>query len=176
MESDSGELFHIIPEHLASTPFVEDGVSPTALLRAFYLSNSGAAGTPHNWARFRNLFSPIAQLVACLSDPDGQHQSRVSSVDEYIALATPNLEQRGFQEREIGQRTVRYGTIAHVWSAYEAQHGSGTEALIIRGINSFQLAYSDERWWIVNLIWTNERSAGPLPDSYRNLHDPEPHA
>lgn len=163
--SDKVHLDHFVHE------FAEDGTSPTTVIQASYPSNSDAAGKPHDWSRFRNLFLPTARIEAVLSSQSGQPSRQVFSVDEYIARANPNLEQRGFQEEEIGRQIVQYGAIAQVRSVYEAHHGSGSEMMIIRGINSFQLVQSDRRWWITSLIWTNERIAGPLPHIYLNLAD-----
>jgi hypothetical protein len=140
-----------------------------AIMQAFYASASGPAGERHDWTRFRRLFRAGASIVALIPAAEAGTDARMLSVDEYVAAATPNLEQRGFQEREIGHQTVQYGPLAHVWSAYEAQHGTGAEGELVRGINSVQLPYTEDRWWIVNVTWTNERSAGPVPDEYLAL-------
>jgi hypothetical protein len=141
-----------------------DGETPESVLRAFYESNSGRAGERHDWARFRALFLPGARIVAVVRDKTGRATTRVQSVEEYIQAATPNLEKSGFAESELGHREERYGDVVQAWSAYEAKHGMGTATVTLRGVNSFQLARVEGRWGIVNLLWTNDRSAGPVPD------------
>lgn len=149
-----------------------DGETPEALLRAFYESNSGRAGERHDWTRFRALFLPGARIVAVVRDKTGHASVRPQSVDEYIQAAAPNLEKNGFAETEIGRREELYGDVAQAWSAYEARHGTGAATVTVRGVNSFQLARVEGRWGIVNLLWTNDRSAGPLPGDL--LKSPRP--
>ena len=60
--------------------------------------------------------------------------------------------------------------MAQAWSAYEAKHGTGTATVTLRGVNSLQLARVEGRWGIVNLLWTNDRSAGPVPDDLLKSH------
>jgi len=37
---------------------------------------------------------------------------------------------------------------------------------IEKGVNSFQLAFVDNRWWIVNLIWDSETDKHKLPKDF----------
>jgi hypothetical protein len=171
VEGDSDPLLHSARRADVADQFAGDATSPQAIMRAFYASTSGPPGERHDWRRFRNLYLTYAQTIALLPDPQGVIETRTLSIDEYVAAATPNLEQRGFQEQEIGHQTVRYGALAHVWSAYEAQHGSGAARIVLRGINSVQLAHIADRWWIMNVTWTNERSAGPVPDALLSVRE-----
>lgn len=150
----------------APTPAQDDGGSPEAVVRALYESGSGAAGSHHDWSRFRGLFVDGARIVVVARDGSGHASARAQTVDEYVAAAGPNLEKTGFAEREVGRKEQRYGDIAQVWSAYEARRGTGKDAVALRGINSVQIALIDGRWKIVSLLWTNERSAGPVPAEY----------
>jgi hypothetical protein len=36
----------------------------------------------------------------------------------------------------------------------------------MRGINSFQLFYDGNRWWIVNIFWQQESAQDPIPEEY----------
>jgi len=36
----------------------------------------------------------------------------------------------------------------------------------MRGINSIQLLNDDNRWWIINIYWTQESEENPIPDMY----------
>ena len=35
-----------------------------------------------------------------------------------------------------------------------------------RGINSIQLLNDGNRWWIMNIYWSSETEANPIPDKY----------
>jgi hypothetical protein len=36
----------------------------------------------------------------------------------------------------------------------------------MRGINSFQLLFDGERWWVVQIYWQAETPDQPIPDRY----------
>jgi len=36
----------------------------------------------------------------------------------------------------------------------------------MRGINSIQLFFDGERWWIVNIYWQHENADAPIPPQY----------
>ena len=40
--------------------------------------------------------------------------------------------------------------------------------VVQRGINSYQLVYFKDRWWIVNVLWTGDRNGEPIPRKYLN--------
>ncbi len=56
----------------------------------------------------------------------------------------------------------RFGNIAHVLSFYEARRARGG-APFLRGANSFQLWWDGHRWWILSVLWDNEREGVRLP-------------
>jgi hypothetical protein len=37
------------------------------------------------------------------------------------------------------------------------------------GINSIQLIFDGNRWWIVNIYWTGETKENPIPKKYLKL-------
>ncbi len=53
-----------------------------------------------------------------------------------------------FIEYEINREVRVFGNIAHVWSTYETKldFNGPVER---RGINSIQLIYENDRWWII---------------------------
>ena len=79
--------------------------------------------------------------------------------------AGPSLEERGFFEIEIGRVEERFENIAHLFSTYET-HSTLDGDVIQRGINSIQLTWDGQRWWILNIMW---RGVGPninIPHKY----------
>lgn len=71
---------------------------------------------------------------------------------------------REFHQHETSRREERYGTIAQVFSTYEAH--TEKEPIQMRGINSLQLIHDGQRWWIVSLMWQAETPDQPLPNDY----------
>lgn len=72
----------------------------------------------------------------------------------------------GFFERQIAARTDEFGTIVHVFSTYESRRGAGDPKPLARGINSIQLMKQTGRWWVVTVMWDQERPDNPIPTKY----------
>ena len=143
-----------------------DVASIDAVMKALYDVISGPAGQSRDWDRMRSLFIPEAQLVPTGTNPEGGHAYRVISVEDYITGAGPRLEKDGFFEKEIHRVTEQYGNIAHSFSTYESFRTAEDTEPFMRGINSFQLMFDGDRWWIVSVYWQGESPAAPIPDKY----------
>ncbi len=139
-----------------------------AIMTAVYDVISGPAG-PRDWDRFRSLFSPGAQLIPTGRSESGEVGTNRNTVDGYIAAATGFFSREPFFEVEINRVTERYGNIAHAFSTYESRR-SPDEEPFVRGINSFQLIYDGDRWWVVNIYWADENLSGPIPAKYTASH------
>jgi hypothetical protein len=87
-------------------------------------------------------------------------------VETYIASTASFFKEQGFHEWEIAKRVDQFGNIAHVFSTYEARHDPVDAEPFKRGINSIQLFFDGQRWWIMNMLWDNEREGNPLPEEY----------
>ena len=71
-----------------------------------------------------------------------------------------------FFEKEISRKVEQFGNIAQVFSSYEAFHSESDAQPFMRGINSIQLLYDNQRWWIVNVYWMQESAEHPIPEVY----------
>ncbi|MFN0177919.1 MAG: hypothetical protein ACKVZ0_03900 [Gemmatimonadales bacterium] len=143
----------------ADATLAADTHSVDAIIRALYAVISGPAG-PRDWVRDRNLFHPKARLMRGM--PAGSPELQVFSIDEFRAFCEPRFDTEAFYEWEIGREEFRFGRWVHVVSAYESRHAVD-QLPYARGINSIQLWFEDDRWWIVNLIWDWERPDLPIP-------------
>lgn len=156
------------PEYPADPADVE---SIDAIMTAVYDVISGPAGEVRDWDRMRSLFVDGARLIPTGRDPSGTPRMGVWSVDEYITRAGPVLEEGGFFEVEVGRVTEQYGNVVHLMSAYESRWNEDDPEPFTRGVNSFQLWNDGERWWVVSIMWEDERSAGVIPKRYLGTHD-----
>lgn len=143
-----------------------DVTSMDSILVALYDVISGPAGQKRDWDRMRALFVPGAHLIPAVYRPDSVPSLRMWSVDEYITLVGPRLEEGGFFEREIARQVERYGGVVHVFSTYESRRTAADPKPFVRGINSIQLWNDGLRWWIVNVYWEGERPSNPIPSKY----------
>jgi hypothetical protein len=137
-----------------------------AIIHALYDTISGPAGHQRDWDRFRSLFFPGAHLVRTSIASDGTPQARVMDVEAYIDTTADYFLKQGFFEAEIARRTELFGNIAHVFSTYEVRSDPADGNALKRGINSMQLFNDGERWWVINMLWDNEREGNPMPKEY----------
>jgi len=137
-----------------------------SLVHALYATICGPAGEPRDWDGMRRLFFPNARMIRTSVGEDGAPQAEVMDVETYIARTAPYFKENGFFEWEIVRRIDRFGNVAHVFSTYEARHRQDDAQPFKRGINSIQLFHDGRRWWIVNMLWDNEREDNPLPEEY----------
>lgn len=134
-----------------------------SILSTLYAVISGPVGQPRQWDRFMSLFGPGARLIPTRCPPEGTCTVRVLTPAEYRQRADSALVASGFMERELSRKTERYGSIAQAFSSYASFH-RGEGAPFARGINSIQLFWDGQRWWVMSIFWDSERPHNPLPD------------
>lgn len=166
-EPTAAEVAEMPPQPMADPADVE---SIDAIITAVYEAISGDAGVERDWDRFRSLFLPQARLMP-VSSQHGENgrSSAVTSItpDEFAANGSAAFADEGFYEIEIGSVTEQYGDIAHRFSSYASfRTDDPDEVPFNRGINSFQLLYDGERWWVLSIFWQHEPDAGPIPAEY----------
>ena len=136
------------------------------LIDTLYDCICGPAGQERQWDRLRGLFFEGAHMIRTEVSDDGIPRAIVRDVEAYIASTAGFFDQQGFYEWEIARRTEIFGNIAHVFSTYEARFDRDDPQPFNRGINSIQLFHDGQRWWIINMLWDNERDDNPLPAKY----------
>lgn len=155
-----------------SGPRASDTVSPEAIIDALYDVISGPSGQARDWDRFRGLFAIGARLLPASPRQDGSAPAALSP-DEYIQRASDSFSKSGFFEEEVARREEAFGAIMHVFSTYESRRAKTDEKPFARGINSIQLMQHGGRWWIVTVMWDQERPGNPLPAKYLEGRAPE---
>jgi len=141
-----------------------DAVSIRSIVHALYDVLSGDVGEPLDWERDKALFYPDARMVRTGVDDAGKPWALSMSVDDYVNNVEDYFALNGFYEYETKCRIEQFGNIAHAFSFYEAKHHPDDAEPFKRGINSIQLYHNGERWWVVSMLWDNEREGNPLPD------------
>ncbi|WP_066225382.1 hypothetical protein [Formosa haliotis] len=145
------------------TPFVK---SLETTLGTLYLSISGDKKEKRDWDLFKFLFKPDAKLITTGLDHQGKLQAKYMSPDEYVKTAKPWMLKNGFHEKEIHRIVNTFGDITQVFSTFEAYYSEKDKEPFMKGINSIQLMFDGNRWWIINLLWTNASEDKPIPDAY----------
>lgn len=155
------------PPELSSevpAPRVEDVQSMDGILHATYDVISGPAGG-RDWNRFRSLFVPQARFTRASKTPEGKVEVNLLGVDDFVTAAGDAFKKEGFYENAIVNRVQRFGNVAQVFSSYESRHAPGAKPFQ-RGINSIQLLYDGKRWWVLSILWDEERPDNPLPAEF----------
>lgn len=135
-----------------------------AIIRAYYEVVSGPAGGTSDRERDKSLHVRDALVGVPGTDEAGQRQLVKMTLDEYHdRFGGPRSE--GFFEEEIHRVVHRFGNIAQVFSTYASSTTPDGDAFD-RGINSIQLTWDGDRWWIVSWIFDTERPGNPIPGSY----------
>ena len=148
---------------IAASP--KDVASADAIIAALYEANSILVDQKRDADRFRSLFVPGARLMPTFRPANGKSVIGVQTVDDYARIAGSRQPRHGFSEREIARTSQAFGNIMQVFSTYEARRDS-TDSHPTRGINSIQLFNDGARWWVVGVLWDNERPDKPIPPAF----------
>ncbi|SFD03958.1 hypothetical protein [Algibacter pectinivorans] len=165
-QKDKGEK----PEK-ETVEFIVDSTSVLTLdktIETLYNVISGEKDEERNWKQFKFLFSSDAKLIASGKDKEGHLKVVYMSPGDYIKSSGKWLVENGFIEKEIHRNVDVFGNIAQVFSTYECFKSKTDPAPFMRGINSIQLLNDGERWWIVNVFWSQETDKHPIPARYLN--------
>lgn len=127
---------------------------------------SGDIDEERNWDAYRNLFLPTAQKASIRISRDGKTSVRSLNLEEFIRNTGPLYARDGFEEYALGLTVNEYNGIAVVFQSYYCRNLIGTYEK--RGINSYQLVYMDDRWWIANTLFTAEDPENPIPEKFLN--------
>ena len=148
-----------------AAPRPADVASVDGIIAALYDVISGPAGQARDWDRFRSLFAPGARLIPAAPRRDGSAPVAMSP-DDYVQRTSDAFLKSGFFERAVANQTDAFGTIVHVFSTYESRRAKDDEKPFARGINSIQAMQHAGRWWIVTVMWDQERADNPIPAKY----------
>jgi hypothetical protein len=139
-------------------------------VRAFYDAISAPAGGRLNRDRLRSLFVPAGRIVVGRAPNSGRAADVIFlSPEEYAAVSDAQTVSKGFFDHNLANHIERFGVMAHVYSTYESRIDRESTKPVARGIKSFDLLNSDNRWYIVQVYYDSERPENPIPDHY--LHD-----
>ncbi len=144
----------------------KDVGSVEAIVVALYETISGPAGAERDWNRLQNLFYPGARLLRTVVAPDGSFSISAMDAQGFAEFAMPYFRTDAFYEREVFRRVDGFGQMAQVFSTYEAFSAPDGTGSLGRGINSIQLWSDGRRWWVMSLLWDDERPGNAIPPQY----------
>lgn len=117
-----------------------------AIINAYYGVISGSSDDPWQFERDKYLHASNAVITRL----DSSGKAEIHSLEaEYIPMGLNPRE--SFYEVELKRTVSHYGNMAQVWSAFEVRTDANTPG-DVRGLNSIQLHFENNRWYIDN--WT----------------------
>ena len=125
------------------------------LISTVYNIISGDAGD-REWDRFRALFYPGARFISVKVNSKGEEVYFEGTVDEYIEVIKPILGKNTYYEHETSRSIQESNNIAQIFSIFESilfENGNPTN---LKGANSFQIIYKNNRWWITSVLFNSE--------------------
>jgi hypothetical protein len=135
-------------------------------LSTLYAVISGEKGEERDWQLFKFLFHQDAKLIPSGKNKAGVYGVQYMTPSEYIERSGNWLVENGFFEKEIHRTVHTFGNISQVFSTYESFRSEADTIPFMRGINSIQLLNAGERWWIINIYWTQESEENPIPREF----------
>lgn len=124
---------------------------------------AGEKGKVRNWEAFRNLFLPTATFTVLYHGDAFPTPSETVTLDQFIELMHDSYYDEGYIEYELGKVVNEYNGIANVFQSVYHKDSENVEG---RGINSYQLLYFNDRWWVANLVWTTDSNGIEVPEKY----------
>ncbi len=126
---------------------------------------TGEKNANRNWEAYRMLFTPNAQITYLHHDTTTNKNIQfTSSLEQFVRQGRAYYENDGFIEYELKKEVNEYNGIANAFQSYYAKEKEHEEL----GVNSYQLIWDGNRWWISNILWTNNVNGAELPKNLKN--------
>ncbi|ENA1807928.1 hypothetical protein ABF226_002383, partial [Flavobacterium psychrophilum] len=142
--------------------YEKDGQTIDALMKATYEVVSGEKGAKREWERDNYLHHPKA--VYSYFDGEQKKQSTMT-LEEFHKETDEMVFGTAFYESEVNREVRIFGNIAHVWSTYETRLEKN-DKVERRGINSIQLIFENNRWYIISWTFCGENDKNIIPKTF----------
>ncbi len=114
-----------------------------------------------DWEKFRGLFLSSAHFMVVSENGQMGVHMQSFALEDLVRLFQKSAG-RDFQEIQLNLEIDEYNGIAQAWQTYEVRIGDASN----QGINSYQLVYHADRWWIASMVWTNNTNGVSIPENY----------
>lgn len=142
--------------------FENDVKTIDALIIASYEVVSGEKGTKRQWERDNYLH----HSKAIYSYFDGEQKKQATmTLEEFHKETDEMVFGTAFYESEVNREVRIFGNIANVWSTYETRLVKDGK-VERRGINSIQLIFENNRWYIISWTFSGENDKNIIPKTF----------
>lgn len=147
---------------LVPTPRPEDVASPRAIVFALHAAVTGKVAT-FDWQRFRSLFLPEARIGESGKEISGKPEVKFDSVENWIRSARSQPSKGTNREVIYKMHVEQFGNIANVFYSHSAIFTENGEVDDVWRVNSCQMLFDGQRWWITSVIWNDSPKKWDLP-------------
>tara|TARA_R110002073_G_scaffold313380_3_gene485325 strand:- start:32560 stop:33057 length:498 start_codon:yes stop_codon:yes gene_type:complete len=120
-------------------------------------------GSKIDTAYFKTLFLPTAHFTV-VGKENGQSLHETMDLKTFLETLTDEYYSNGYYETGKGHIIEQYNGIAQVIQSFYGEDSEGEKAW---GVNSYQLVYTDNRWWIANMVWAiSDNDGKDIPKKY----------
>jgi hypothetical protein len=156
-------LFLLFPAGLCAQQMPGKFATADGIMAEFYACLDVQKGGQIDSARLTELFWPGAQLDGVYKmrkDTTHYGNDRVD-IPEYLKIIKEVCATHRFKEWETGRKTMAYGHLMTIYSAYELiDVNAKNDTIHLQGVNTFQLFNDGKRWWITYCSYEEESTAG----------------
>ena len=148
----------------------EDVRTVRAIVDAFFHVISAPAGGILGRDGLRSLFVPGGRIeVPIVPSSTKSADVLFLTPDQYADNSDSQTTTSGFFDHMLALQVQRFGVMAHAYSSYESRKSVTDVKPFVRGVKSFELLKSKDRWFIVQVSWDRERPDNVIPARY--LHN-----
>jgi hypothetical protein len=123
----------------------------------FYDVISGSKEEQRDWDKFRSLFFSGDSALASIKFNEGKElTTKPLNVNAYITGLNNFLSAHDFYEYGLNYEICIFGSIAHVYSEYEAKRKKEDPCIIKKGVNLVQLIHDGHAWKIYSMLWQDK--------------------
>ena len=134
----------------------KDQIAIETVIDEFYRLISGSAEDVRDWRALRRLFCD----GACVLSISRTAAQQALGIDAYIERLRTALSGRTLYERGLDYRAKICGSIAQVWSRYEATDSPDWSQTIKAGPNLVQLVRQESVWRIFSMLYEDDARSG----------------
>ncbi len=149
----------------------EDVNSVDAIISSVGAIFSGPAGSTIDVDRFKSLFVPDARLAVVIhprpgSAPEKKTDIAVFAIEDYVSYLDGLKAKQGTYEETLAKHAETFGDMTHVYASFQLKAARDAAKPDARGMNSYELLHSGDRYYIVQIYWDFERPSNPIPANY----------
>lgn len=122
---------------------------------------NGEKGKQRNWEAFKNLFIESCNFTVVYGGNSTPFET--ASIEDMVEFMQDDYYDNGYKEEKLQRQIKTFNGIAHVFEIVKHTEPDGT---VVKGLNSYQLVFGNERWYITGLVWTAESDEAKIPATF----------